>query len=282
MSSRLTLPHSQQRHSNIAVVRLTRGNKRVEIACYKNKVVAFRAGAETNIDEVLQIDRVFTSVARGEYASQIDFRHVIDREDISERDAIEHILRHGALQVASGERNMSQEETLRDICTIVAQKVVHAHTKRPFSAIFIEEAVKSLGISVRPDQPAKKQAMQIVKDLCAKQIIPVVRAQMRLRISGCGVEPFQQFAPSTVEVSDNEIVIDVDPEHFRAINELCATKGCVATVLNYAISDTTYGDESAFVVGAAQQPPPSKTQDRKMKREQRRLAREERSDDDSD
>ena len=54
--------------TNIAVVRLKRGGKRFEIACYKNKVVNWRNGVEKDIDEVLQMDRVFKDVIKGYYA----------------------------------------------------------------------------------------------------------------------------------------------------------------------------------------------------------------------
>ena len=45
-------PVNQVRLTNVAVVRLKRGGKRFEIACYKNKVVNWRNGVETDIDEV--------------------------------------------------------------------------------------------------------------------------------------------------------------------------------------------------------------------------------------
>ena len=45
---------NQVRLTNVAVVRLNRGGKRFEIAAYRNKVMNWRDGTETDIDEVLQ------------------------------------------------------------------------------------------------------------------------------------------------------------------------------------------------------------------------------------
>ena len=55
---------TQVRLTNVAVVRLRRGGKRFEIACYKNKVVSWRKGLEEDLDEVLQIPSVFQNVSK--------------------------------------------------------------------------------------------------------------------------------------------------------------------------------------------------------------------------
>ena len=54
--------------TNVATVKLRRGGKRFEIACYKNKVVNWRNGVEKDINEVLQIDSIFSSVSKGKLA----------------------------------------------------------------------------------------------------------------------------------------------------------------------------------------------------------------------
>ena len=48
-------PVNQVRMTNVAVIRLKKGGKRFELACYKNKIVDWRAKRETNLNEVLQI-----------------------------------------------------------------------------------------------------------------------------------------------------------------------------------------------------------------------------------
>jgi ribosome maturation protein SDO1 len=289
MAARMTLPHTQHRQSNIAVVRLCKGSKKIEIACYKNKVVAYRSGAESSLDEVLQIDRIFTSVSRGEFASAIDVRHVIGDDDISTKDAIKYILDHGELQVAAGERAFTQEETMRDICTIVAQKLVHPTTKRPYTAVFIEDAAKSLGLAARSDQPAKRQATWFIKELLARQLFPVMRAQMRLRLKADHLKFIDDMPYSEVSRSDDgDVTIDIDPELFRAINETCSNSHAPVTIIDYAVSDTTIGDASVFdatTTANAQHlamasgsehsgaPAVSATQAKKAKRDARKQAR---------
>ena len=61
---RIGQPVGQVRMTNVAIVRLKKGGKRFEIACYKNKVLNWRNGVEQDIDEVLQTTKVYENVSK--------------------------------------------------------------------------------------------------------------------------------------------------------------------------------------------------------------------------
>ncbi|KAH8051511.1 hypothetical protein JL722_10683 [Aureococcus anophagefferens] len=63
MSRRVGTPMNKVVLSSVNVVRLQRGGGRFEVACYPNKVVDYRSGTETDLDEVLQIRTVFKNQA---------------------------------------------------------------------------------------------------------------------------------------------------------------------------------------------------------------------------
>ncbi|XP_029675892.1 ribosome maturation protein SBDS-like [Formica exsecta] len=65
-------PTNQIRLTNVAVVRMKKGGKRFEIACYKNKVISWRNKLEKDIDEVLQTHTIFTNVSKGQVAKKED------------------------------------------------------------------------------------------------------------------------------------------------------------------------------------------------------------------
>jgi ribosome maturation protein SDO1 len=65
-------PVNQVRLTNVAYVRLTKNHKRFEIACYRNKVLNWRNKIETDINEVLQIDSIFSNVSKGMLANSKD------------------------------------------------------------------------------------------------------------------------------------------------------------------------------------------------------------------
>ena len=166
--------------TNVAVVRLKRAGKRFEIACYKNKVVNWRNGVETDIDEVLQIDSIFSSVSKGQLAKAADMQKAFltnDREEICK-----FILAKGKLQVAAKERQVQLDSAYRDIATIVAEKTINPDTKNPYTISMIERAMKdTLHYAVKPQKSAKQQALEVIKNLSKK--IPIVRASMRVRLT---------------------------------------------------------------------------------------------------
>lgn len=63
-NARIGQPVGKVLMTNVAVVRLKKNGKRFEIACYKNKVLNWRNGVESDIDEVLQITRVYENVSK--------------------------------------------------------------------------------------------------------------------------------------------------------------------------------------------------------------------------
>lgn len=65
MSRQITQPINQVKLTNVAVVRCNKHGKRFEIACYRNKIMDYRAGLEQDIGEVLQTDRIFVNVSKG-------------------------------------------------------------------------------------------------------------------------------------------------------------------------------------------------------------------------
>ena len=67
-SAQINQPSNQIKLTNVSMVRLKKGKKRFEIACYKNTVQSYRAGHETDLDNVLQIPNVFLNVSKGQVA----------------------------------------------------------------------------------------------------------------------------------------------------------------------------------------------------------------------
>ncbi|RHZ02467.1 hypothetical protein DYB31_013784, partial [Aphanomyces astaci] len=63
-SQRVFTPLSQARLEHIDVVRLKKGGCRFEVACFKNKLVEWRRGIETNLSDVLQSEAIFDNVSR--------------------------------------------------------------------------------------------------------------------------------------------------------------------------------------------------------------------------
>ncbi|XP_051965638.1 ribosome maturation protein SBDS [Xyrauchen texanus] len=241
-------PTNQIRLTNVAVVRMKKGGKRFEIACYKNKVMSWRSGAEKDLDEVLQTNTVFVNVSKGQVAKKEDLK-AFGTEDLTE--ICKQILAKGELQVSDKERQSQLEQMFRDIATIVAEKCVNPETKRPYTVNLIERAMKDIHYSVKAHKSTKQQALEVIKQL--KESIQIQRAHMRVRFvlpAKDGKRLKEKLKPliKVVESEDFddelEMVCLIDPGCFREIDELirCETKGKGALEV-LSLKDVEEGDE---------------------------------------
>lgn len=198
------------------------GKKRFEIACYKNKVLEYRSGAETDLDNVLQIHSVFLSVSKGQTAPAQDLAKAFGPKTLLD-DIIMEILKKGEMQVGEKERHAQLERVHIEVLDIVAGKLVDPKSKRVYTAGMIEKALDQLSsqgahkqeetgkgsgtatptknaedsedvakgkgkdmptwTGVVTTKSAKSQALEAMKALIAWQPIPVSRARMRLRVT---------------------------------------------------------------------------------------------------
>ncbi|KAM6933187.1 ribosome maturation protein SBDS [Xenentodon cancila] len=242
-------PTNQIRLTNVAVVRMKKGGKRFEIACYKNKVVSWRSGAEKDLDEVLQTHSVFTNVSKGQTAKKEDLTSAFGTDDQTE--ICKQILAKGELQVSDKERQNQLETMFRDIATIVAEKCVNPGTKRPYTVSLIERAMKDIHYSVKTNRSTKQQALEVIRQL--KETMDIQRAHMKLRFVLPAkdakrvkekLKPLLQVVESEEFDDDLEMVCLVDPGCFREIDELirCETKGR-GTLEVLSLKEVEEGDE---------------------------------------
>ncbi|KAJ3082690.1 hypothetical protein HK102_001507 [Quaeritorhiza haematococci] len=232
--SQIFTPINQVRLTNVSIVRLKKGGKRFELACYKNKVLEWRTGVETDLDNVLQTHQVFNNVSKGQVANQEDLLKAFKTEDLNK--IVLEILKKGELQIGEKERSAQLENMYRDIATIVAEKCVNPDTKRPYTVTMIEKAMADIHVSVNPNRNAKQQALDIIRQLQEKKVIPIAKAQMRLRIVLPGKdakrikEKLAKLIASTEDEDwsdEYELICLIDPGNFRGINEVVQgeTKG---------------------------------------------------------
>ncbi|KAI1213062.1 UPF0023 family protein [Annulohypoxylon truncatum] len=229
MSRQINQPSNQIKLTNVSLVRLKKGKKRFEIACYKNKVLEWRSGIETDLDEVLQIPNVFLNVSKGQTAPSAELAKAFGK-DKPLNDIILEILNKGELQVGEKERAAQLDRVHNEVVSIVASKLVDPRTKRVYTTGMIEKALDMLSSQAHHQQgdkkgtetgsgvgtpatgddaeakprtkehnwtgvvttkSAKSQALEAMKALIAHQPIPVTRARMRLRIT-CSTNVLKQ------------------------------------------------------------------------------------------
>ena len=104
MSRAVKQPVGQKRLTNIAIVRYKTHGVRFEIACYKNKVFDWRSGSETDLDEVIQTEQIFSNVSKGVMAKEKDLKKAFGKGKSME-EICKEILQKGELQVRTPTKN---------------------------------------------------------------------------------------------------------------------------------------------------------------------------------
>ncbi|KAI1292080.1 Ribosome maturation protein SBDS [Halotydeus destructor] len=210
--SNIFTPTNQIRLTNVAVVRMKKCGQRFEIACYKNKVISWRKKIEKDIDEVLQTHTVFTNVSKGQVAKKEELTKCFDTVD-HDKICIE-ILDKGELQVSEKERQQHQEETLKEIATIISDKCVNPETKRPYPVSMIEKSMKQIHFSVKPNRNTKQQALEVIGKL--KDVIPIEKAQMKIQVI-CNKKHRKALKELAADIEQEEVsgdgVLDMASSH---------------------------------------------------------------------
>ena len=155
MSRAINLPSQSVKLTNVAIVRLTIQNKRFEIACYKNKVLDYRNGLETDLSEVLQTSNIhiFTNVTKGQFASSTDCVAAFGPiKGKSQDEMAVQILLHGkSIQVSEMERQQLYDTTLLQIATHIASTCINPNTGVPYTTSQIKHALTSSSFSSATD-----------------------------------------------------------------------------------------------------------------------------------
>ncbi|KAF8349863.1 Shwachman-Bodian-diamond syndrome protein [Amanita rubescens] len=243
-------PSNQIKLTNVSIVKLKKGGKRYEIACYKNKVQEWRTGVETSLDDVLQISNVFTNVSKGEVAKSGDLQKAFGTTDINE--IVKEILKKGEMQVGEKEREHDLSSLRKEIATMVSEKCVDPATQTPYPIGIIEKAMAEAGFSVKPNKTAKSQVSECIRLLQSNSKLPIQKARMRVKVF-VPAEEIDRLREKLLEgvekvESDEkgqnewEGVMLIDPGHFRVMSELlrkeCKGRGRLETLTFAATANT--------------------------------------------
>lgn len=174
-------PSGQIKLTNVSLVRIKKGKKRFEIACYQNKVQDWRLKVEKDLDEVLQIPQVFTNVSKGQGANNEDL--MAGFGSTNQDEIILEILDKGEIQLNEKERSANLQQKQNEFLNLISTKCINPRSKKRYPPSMIQKALGKLKFHLNPTKPAKTQALEAIKLLITTQVIPIARAQMKVKIT---------------------------------------------------------------------------------------------------
>jgi len=141
-AAQINQPSNQIKLTNVSLVKLRKGKKRFEVPAYKNTVSAFRSGAETDLDNILQIPNVFLNVSKGQVAPNEELKKAFP--GMTRDQIILEILNKGEVQVGEKERAVELERVQREVVELVSGRLVDPKSKRVYTTGMIEKALDQL------------------------------------------------------------------------------------------------------------------------------------------
>ncbi|POW13520.1 hypothetical protein PSTT_03708 [Puccinia striiformis] len=198
-------PSNQIKLTNVSIVRLKKAGKRFEIACYKNKVMEWRSGVETDLSEVVQSDTIFSNVSKGQLASHSDLLKSFPSKH----------------QPTSNKKNAPESGLL-----LPSEE----------SYLKFEEwrIANELHFSVNLSKNSKTQALELIKALSTRSdIISISRSQMKIRITlptntnqntkklkTMILEKMNKVELDETDQDQCELIGLIDPGQFKLISDL--------------------------------------------------------------
>ena len=198
----------------------------------------YRQGIETDLSEVLQTDRVFTNVSKGEFAKSSDLKKGFGTTN--EEEVCRLILQKGQIQVSDMERSAYLESTIREVAVMITEKCTNPQSNRPYTVETIRNAMKEAEFNVHPTKNVKQQFLECVKLLKSKNVIPLERARMHLcaivsseeeeNVKRDLMEAGVHLIPSSCDNSTNknlgEVKLDflMDPSLYRKVDDIIKNK----------------------------------------------------------
>jgi ribosome maturation protein SDO1 len=205
--------------TNVAIVKYKVAGKKLEIACYKNKVLDWRKGLEKHLVEVLQVEEIFTNAVQGELANKKLLQELFPNKNKSEIIAI--ILDKGEMQVSQKEREALQENTFKDIVNIISKKIVHPKSKRLFSTESIKAALKEVNFNQTISKTSKQQAQDGIRLLEKYYCIERIGMLVSLKFNdNSDFENLEKLIYFQVEKKkENEAQIIINPNIYKELDK---------------------------------------------------------------
>lgn len=143
MPQNINQPSNRINLTNVSLVRYRKRKSRFELACYKNKLLEYRSGTETDLDNVLQVPTIFLNVSKGASAPNAELEKCFGK-GYDKAKVIREILEKGEIQVGAGERREERDRLEKEVLDLVGARLVDPTTKRVYTAGMIKKALEML------------------------------------------------------------------------------------------------------------------------------------------
>ncbi|KAH0571061.1 Shwachman-Bodian-Diamond syndrome protein-like protein [Spironucleus salmonicida] len=219
------LPQTQKWLTNVITIQIDIKDNHFELACYQNKINAYKNGTETDLSNVLQTEDVFTNVAQGELATNATLQASF--QTLNKTTICNKIITEGRLSLSNQERKHESSRIRKEVISQAQQRCTHIQTGKQIPFQMLENAIHEIGFQIN-SFPASEQAASLVNAIQSEfgvlkinkiKIVIMWKGEEGMkRLNEIGIQEEQQ---DKIQDGDwNVQISDVDVEDVKKLKEI--------------------------------------------------------------
>ena len=192
------------------IARLTKNGLHFEVLVNMDEALKFKKGASDFLN--LEIDRVFSSVKKGDVVSNNDLEIAFGKADILEVGKI--IVKQGEVLVDQEHRSEEKEKQIKQVVDFLSRNAIDPQSGNPISPDRIRAALNEAHVNVK-NTPVENQIQEILDQISS--IIPIKIETKKVKISVPAIQTgkvyglVQQYKEKETWLDDGslEVIVNV-------------------------------------------------------------------------
>lgn len=158
------------------IARIRKESKHFEIMVNMEEALKFRKGFGGSV--ILETDKIFTSIKRGEIASGEELEKAFGTTNIQE--IAEKIVKKGEIEETQEHRDAEQEAKVKQVVDFLSKNAVDPKTGNPHTIERIKNAISQAKINIK-NKPIENQINEIITEL--SKILPIKIETKKIKIT---------------------------------------------------------------------------------------------------
>ncbi|MCK4883307.1 MAG: ribosome assembly factor SBDS [Candidatus Diapherotrites archaeon] len=161
------------------LARIEKFGHHFEILIDAKKALEYKKGIETNLDNVLAGNEVFSDSKKGQHATDEALMKAFNTTVFEEIAKI--IIQKGEIQLTTELKRQFVEQNKKKIINLIASKAVDPQTHAPIPPIRIETAMDNAGVHISSMKNPNEQVEEVIKKI--RLILPIKFETTQLSIT---------------------------------------------------------------------------------------------------
>jgi ribosome maturation protein SDO1 len=157
--------------------KISREGKHFEILVDMEEALKFKKSNGKEGKAILEIDKIFTNIKRGDVASNDDLKNTFETTDIQQ--IAEKIIKDGEIEETQEHRDSEQSAKFKQVVDFLTKNAVDAQSGNPLTTERVKNALEQSNVNIK-NKPIEEQIKEIIPEL--SKIIPIKIETKKVKI----------------------------------------------------------------------------------------------------